>query len=107
MAIRKIPVRFDSPDFSFQIELDGSIFGFRFVLNERTGRYAMTISTADGTPLVAGIAVTTNWKIIDRFKYLGMPLGRMFTLDTTEKNQEPNEINFGDTVILCYDEAVV
>lgn len=105
MAIKNIPVNFNSPDFNFQIDLDGTVYGFRFILNERTGRYSMTISTEAGEPIVAGLALTTNWKILSRFKDTRLPKGRLFTVDMTGGNNEPNQDNFGDTVLLCYDEA--
>lgn len=106
MAIKIIPVRFDSPDFNFQIDLDGAIYGFRFVLNTRTNRYSVTILTETGELIVAGVALTSNWKPFGRFKDLRLPPGRFFTMDTTGENQEPNEDNFGDTVLFCYEEAL-
>lgn len=106
MAIWSIPVNFSTPDFSFQIDLDGTIFGFRFCYNERTDRWSMSISDGVGNPIVSGIAVVTNWKLLQRFKTPGLPPGQLFTMDITGGNTEPGEVNFGDTVLLCYSEAL-
>lgn len=105
MAIWSVPVKFNSPDFNFQIDLDGTIYGFRFILNERTGRYSMSIATEAGDEIVSGIALVTNWAVIDRFADTRLPPGLLFTCDMTGGNNEPDEVNFGDSVLLCYDEA--
>ena len=106
MAILEIPTFYDSPDFTFQITLDQILYGFRFVLNERTGRYSMTIVDATGNIIVAGIAVVTNWRLIERFKDVRLPPGKLFTCDMTGGNNEPNSDNFGVTNLLLYSEAL-
>jgi hypothetical protein len=105
MAIKQIPTNFPSPDFRFDIELDGTVYGFRFVYNERTDRYAMSIFTETGDEIVTGVAVVSNWKLLDRFKDTRLPPGRLFTMDVTGGTAEPTKETFGDTVVLCYDEA--
>lgn len=105
MALKEIPVNFASPDFNFQIDLDGVVYGFRFILNTRTGRYSMSIFTEAGEPIVTGLAVVTNWKPFKRFKDTRLPPGEIFTMDVTGGTTEPDEVNFGDTILLCYNEA--
>lgn len=105
MATWKIPVKFASPDFNFQIDLDGSIYGFRFIYNARTDRFSMEIQDQDGNAIVSGVAVVCNWKPIARFKDTRLPPGKLFTMDVTGMNTEPNAVTFGDTVLLCYEEA--
>lgn len=105
MAIWSIPVQFKSPDFSFQIDLDGIIFGFRFTYNARTDRFSMEIQDQLGNAIVSGIALTVNWKVLARFKDSSLPPGDLFTMDITGGNNEPSAVNFGDTILLCYDEA--
>ena len=106
MALIEIPIRYDSPDFTFQIALDKITYGFRFVLNERTGRYSMTIMNESGDIILAGLAVVTNWKLIDRFKDTRLPPGRLFTIDMTDGNNEPDSDNMGVSVLMLYDEAL-
>lgn len=106
MAIKKIPVSFNSPDFNFQIELDLVVFGFRFIWNERTNRFSLSITTEEGVELVSGITVVTNWKLLARFKDSRLPLGQLFTADMTGGSTEPDPVTFGDTVLLCYNEAL-
>lgn len=105
MALVQIPVNFNAPDFEFQIDLDGVVYGFRFTLNERTDRYSMTVSTEAGDVIVAGVAVVTNWKILERFKDERLPPGEIFTMDTTGGTDEPSPANFGSTILLCYNEV--
>lgn len=105
MALWSLPIKFASPDFNFQVELDGVVFGLRFVLNERSGRYSVSIFTEAGDPIVIGVMLTTNWKPFSRFKDPRLPKGRFFTMDVTGGTSEPDEVNIGDTVLLCYDEA--
>lgn len=105
MATWKIPIKFISPDFNFQIELDAVIYGFRFVYNERADRWSMEIQDALGNALVSGLRVVTNWKPLARFKTPGLPPGFLFTMDVTGGSTEPTELTFGSTVLLCYVEA--
>lgn len=105
MALWVIPVNPTLPDQTFQIDLDSDIFTFRFVYNLRTDRWAMSLYDALGNPLLLGLAVVTNWKLIDRFKTPGLPLGRLFTVDVTGQNTEPSATTFGSSVLLMYDEA--
>lgn len=107
MAIISIPVKFASPDFTFQITLDAVVYQFRFCLNERGGRYSMTIYTEAGDEIISGVAVVTNWKPLARFRDERLPPGLIFTCDMTGGTDEPNEVNFGDTILLCYQEALV
>lgn len=105
MAIVSVPVKFLSPDFTYQIDLDLVVYTLRFCLNERTGRYSMTISTEAGVEIIAGVAVVTNWVLLNRFKDARLPPGILFTCDMTGGTDEPNETNLGDTILLCYQEA--
>lgn len=105
MGLFKIPVKFGSPDFSFQIDLDKTIYGFHFLYNERTDRFSMEIQDQAGNAIVSGVAVVTNWQPLSRFKDPALPKGLLFTMDSTGGNNEPNSVNFGDTVLLCYQEA--
>lgn len=105
MAMWKLPIKFASPDFSFQIELDNVVYGFRFIYNARTDRYSMEIQDQAGNALVSGVAVVSNWKPLARFKNPALPPGELFTMDVTGMNNEPNAVNFGDTILLCYNEA--
>lgn len=105
MASFKIPVKFKSPDFSFQIDLDKTIFGFRFRYNERTDRFSMEIQDQAGNAIISGVAMVSNWPVLSRFKSSLLPKGLLFTMDATGGSNEPNAINFGDTVLLCYQEA--
>lgn len=105
MAIWSIPVKFNQPDFSFQIDLDNVVYGFRFIYNARTDRFSMEIQDQLGNAIVSGIAVVTNWKPLARFKDPALPPGQLFTMDITGGNNEPGAVNFGDSILLCYNEA--
>lgn len=102
MNIYSIPVNFSSPDFTEQIDMDGVTYGLHFTYNERTDRFSMEIQDQLGNPLVSGVAVVTNWALLDRFKTPGLPVGTLFTMDVTGGNTEPSAVTFGNTVLLCY-----
>lgn len=105
MALVQIPVELTAPDFVFQVELDAVVYGFHLILNERTGRWSVEIQTSQGEEIVSGLALVSNWKILERFKDARLPPGRLFTCDMTGGNSEPDELNLGDTVLICYDEV--
>lgn len=105
MALWSIPINFQAPDFTFQIDLDGLIYGFHFMYNERVDGWTMEIQQADGTPIVSGLQVVTGWKPLARFVDPRLPPGELFTMDITGQSNEPDDVNFGDTILLCYNEA--
>lgn len=100
--MKNIPVNFSSPDFSMQVELDGVVYGLRFIYNERSKRFSLSISTEAGEPIVSGIFVVSNYPLLARFRDLRLPKGVLFTMDTTSSGLEPDADSFGDAVLLVY-----
>lgn len=105
MAIFHIPTDFDAPAFRITTTLDGITFDLRFALNGRDGFYRMDIGR-NGVPLVTGIKVVLTTDILRAHKSItGLPAGILFVVDKTDTNTEPNKDNFGDSVVLAYEDV--
>lgn len=101
----QMPVRSDLPAYTFQVELEGTLFTFDFEWNERSQSWAMGIADAAGTKLLSGIRVITGWPLIDRFQSAALPLGSLYCIDTSDENKDPGADDFGSRVQLIYRES--
>lgn len=106
MAFIEIPVNSNSYDYKFTIELDSIVYSMRFIYNVRSERWVMSISTSEEDPIVEGIPVVVSWPLLKRFKDSRLPAGDLFAWDTSGRGIDPNDLNFGSTVLLIYKEAV-
>lgn len=106
----------DLPNFSTQVELDGTTYTLAFFWDDQddsvasdggTGAWYISIAQADGTPILAGIRVVVEWAVGGRFRYtgIGMPPGILWFEDTSGKNQDPGLNDLGSRVTLTYFDA--
>lgn len=106
MAVKKIPLRNDSPNYDFQIALDGVVYGFEFQWNERCACWTFDLKDASGNVLVGGVQVVVNYPILSRFKQATLPPGVLFFWDSTGAGSDPQAISdLGQRIILFYQEA--
>ena len=103
MAAVVIPVRSDLDDYSIVVELDGTSYQLRFRWNVRDGRWYMTIRTAAGVVLRAGLAVVVDAPINQRAVGDGLPRGYLIAQDTSGQGVEiEDQDDFGGRVKLLY-----
>jgi len=102
MAIVQLPVRSDVPAYSFQIELDSVLFSLRFSYNARAGYWTFDIYDANELAILLGIRIITGWLLTDRFVMDNLPKGDFFVFDTTGKNTDPTQDDFGTTKLFMY-----
>jgi hypothetical protein len=105
MALIEIPVDRQSPDNQFTITLDKVVYTLRIKQNDRTGRFFLDIMDENGLPLAMGIALVVSYNLLEEYHTIGLPPGDLFIMDTKEQNTEPDENNFGESVVLLYNEA--
>ena len=87
-------------------ELDGSFFRFKFRQNPFSSKIVIDIADDVETMLVAGRNLALSNNFYQPFENLpGMPAGTFIVLDTTDTDTEPDFDNFGDSVVLLYEEA--
>ena len=105
MAIVQLPLRNDVPAFSFQTDLDGTTFSFKFRYNSRTDRWAFDIATANDEPIISGVLVVTGTFLLERFSDARLPQGDMFVLNKEDENVSPGRNDLQKNVFILYDEA--
>ena len=102
MAIVKLPVSSEFPNFKFNTELDEEAFIFSFRLNERMDRWVMSISDAIETPLIMGIPVLLGVPFYEQFKNPSLPKGRLFAINPESANIEAGSEDLGKSVFIYY-----
>lgn len=77
----------DSPDFQFEVSLDGTVYLFRARWNVRAEAWALDILTRATTPLILGIRVAHSVDLLAA-TVLGAPPGAMYVMgpDPTYEN---------------------
>jgi len=105
MAFVQLPVRTDLPAYDIQTELDGVLYTLGFSYNARAGYWVMDISDANETPILMGIRIISGWLLTDRFVMDNLPPGDFFVFDTSGKNADPLQDDFGTTKLMMYADA--
>ncbi|MCK5316394.1 MAG: hypothetical protein KAJ55_00690 [Anaerolineales bacterium] len=105
MALIQLPLRNDVPSFTFQTDLDGTTFMFKFRYNSRTDRWAFDIQTANEDPIVSGIAVLTGTSLLERFSDSRLPIGELFVLNKEDETASPGRNDLQENVFILYEEA--
>ena len=105
MAFLQLPIRSDIPAYDFQAELDGVLYTLGFSYNTRAGYWTMDIFDSNETPILVGIRVISGWLLTNRFVMAGLPPGDFLVYDTSGKNEDPLQADFGTTKILLYADA--
>lgn len=100
-----IPFFNDQASFQEEVTLDGIPYLFKFTYNNRYDFWSMDILTKDEEPIVQGLKIVLNYELISRFRYLGVPAGELYAIDSTEKETRVNRENLGNTVQLFYVES--
>lgn len=103
MAFEQIPIRSDIPAYDFQVELDGVLYTLGFSFNARANYWTMDIFDSNEIPILVGIRVITGWLLTDKYVMEGLPPGDFFVFDSSGKNEDPTQDDFGTTKILIYD----
>lgn len=105
MSILEIGIAYDDASFKFTIDLEGTIYLFRFNWNTRNERWFFDIMLEDETPLLYGLPVFVNWDVVGRFKNALLPKGKIGFYDTSGQLLDPGRQDLGDRVRMLYAEA--
>lgn len=106
MALKKIPLTSDFPNYEIRIELDGVVFNMAFRYNTREGRWFMDIKDASDVMLVAGIKLILGVQLIERFQDIRLPFGSLFMINEDNSTEEPGRSNLGINALMLYEEAL-
>ena len=105
MGTVKIPISAGDLAYNMVSELEGSLYRFRFRFNRRGGAWYMDLGDQE-TYFILGVKVVTGDGLLDQYGHIeGLPPGTFRVRDLQGLNADPTETDFGDRVIMLYDEA--
>lgn len=104
MAHLELPVERTLPSFSYQVQLDGTIYTLRYTFNDRMGKWFLDLRTEIGDPIVEGIPIVSDWDLFGRFRDDRLPPGNLFAFDTSGLSVDPGRYDLGERVSMIYEE---
>jgi hypothetical protein len=93
-----------STKFRFETELEGTLYRFLFIWNERDEAWFMTVSDTDDDPIASGVRVVADFPLLRRVADARAPLGDIVALDSTGEG-DPGLADLGVRVSLVYEES--
>jgi len=104
MSIRDIPTRTDGTlTYDERVELEGVEYLFTFAWNARRERWAFSIASLDGAPILTGQTVSLGVPLNRRA--VGGPPGVFIAVSNTDDVEPPALTELGERVSLMYLEA--
>lgn len=105
MAFFIIPVPAEVIPFDSQVELDGTLFLLKFRYHSRDGFWRITIIRA-GVVILSFIKLVHTNDLLAQYRHLeNLPLGTIIISDQNLGDADPDAINFGDSVLLMYQDT--
>ena len=105
MAQQALPVDVERFHYSRRVELDGTFFRFGFHFNDDHRSWYFDLFDDSEVPLVAGLRIKLSSDLLRQYRHLAVPLGRLVCVDVTGEHNEPDEVNFGTSTLLVYEEV--
>jgi len=97
-----VPVLLDTPLFSLETQLDGTLYSLTFRWNSRANQWFVDLADAANDPIVSGIAIVVDFPLARRCRDPRMPPGALFAVDTTGAGLDPGETDLGRRVVILY-----
>lgn len=104
--ITKITTQREASAWNQRVNLDGAAYLLDFNWNGREEAWYISLSDAEGVPLVLSRKVVTNRPLFGRFRFVeGMPKGDLYALDPSGKIPYAGYTELGEAVELFYFDA--
>jgi hypothetical protein len=90
------------------VNLDGVDFIVSLSFNQREERWYLSIADDEGTPLISGLKLLANYRLLFRHRYnTKLPAGEIMAIDTTPDGSPPTllELGAGKRCVLTYLDA--
>lgn len=78
---RELPLFSDSLNYSYQVDLDGTVYDLQIRYNHREDYWHLSLSLPDSTPLVTGVRMVYDTDLVSRFKQLNLPEGALVLIN--------------------------
>jgi hypothetical protein len=105
MTTFRLPTFKDDPDHKYNIQLDGQTIILEFHYNERADRWSIHLFDIENVAIRHGVRLAAGaFDLLRRVALATKPPGRLFIIDTTGLDTEPDSETFGAEVQLRYTE---
>lgn len=94
----EIPINKSRYYWTQQSEFDGVTYDLRFRYNLRMNLFIM-----DFIGILEGIPLLNNPDLLDGFRHLDLPQGKLSIIDKEGLDRQPTLETFGDSVVLAYE----
>lgn len=105
MGIRTLPIIPSVPFQSFQVELDGVLYGFEFRWNHRADAWTMDLLDVTGAAILTGIRLCFGRPVLPVSRPLTTPPGELLLVESTVGAGDPTLDTLGAQVLLLYMDA--
>ena len=105
MTIRALPILPSVPFQSFQVELDGVLYGFEFRWNHRAEAWVMSMLDVTGAAILTGIRLCFGGPVLPISRPLTTPPGELLLVESTVGSGDPTLDSLGAQVLLLYMDA--
>lgn len=102
MSFLEIPTNSDNPTWSEIIKLDDISYIFSFTWNNRDSSWTLDIQSTDGSDIIMGIKLVSNYELLGTYAQTGQPQGTMFLFDTSGLKQDCDRTELGSRWKLYY-----
>lgn len=98
-----IPVRNTTDTYLFAVELSGKVYDMRLHYNLRESHWYLDVSR-NGSDIVKGVKLVHSDDLLSQFRAYEIPEGKLIVYDITGAYRDPDADNFGETVLLQYED---
>lgn len=104
MAVLVIPTDTEQPFFTQRTRLSDRDYTLRFTYNFRLERYIMDILDEEEIPIIVGITLLCNWKVLRYYQDSRLPAGELIVMSLTSDVTPPKlgELGIGARCELDY-----
>ena len=102
MAALQLPLPPGVPRYRFEVELEGTSYGFSGHWNARDGFWYLSLSSGAGEPILSGARVVLNAPLLRKVASPLRPPGEFLAIDTSSRGLPPTRHDFGSRVLLVY-----
>lgn len=103
---KQLPLFDDSLNYSYQIDLDGTVYNINVRYNHREDYWHLSLYLTDNTPLVTGVRMVYDTDLVGRFKQANLPPGiLLLTNDAGLESMGQEDVRDSKLIYITEEEA--
>ena len=105
MSVLSIPILTGTTvPFNQETDLDGRVYSLSYRYNGRDGKWRMTFEI-DGVVILRSLVLVIGEDLLSESRHIeGLPPGNLIVRDVEGLDRDPDGVQFGETVLLLYDD---